>query len=148
LVRARPGEPRHKRAGPPTAPARREAHQSALCVLNQGTRRINLAAKAPEPARKTNAPTDSNGARGTPPVSGNSCDGAAVALLVALAAEALAEALADGVADGVADALAVGLVGALGEALDIAVEEGLAIMLSFIPIPCIPPEPIPPDFIP
>ena len=88
-------------------------------------------------------PTDSSGARGMPPVSGNSCDGATVALLVALDAEALAEALADGVAD----ELAAGLAEALAEALGIAVEEapeaGLAIMLSSIPMWFIPPEFIP-----
>ena len=93
--------------------------------------RISLAVKTPEPASKTSAPIDSSGAMGIPPVSGNSCDGVAVALLVALAlgAEALADTLDDGLADELADGLAV----ALDEALDIAVAEaleaGLAIML-------------------
>jgi hypothetical protein len=120
--------------------------------LDQETRRISLAVKTPEPARKTNAPTDSSGARGIPPVSGNSFDGAALALLVAPGAEALADALAVWLADGLAVALAV------AEALDIAVvealEAGLAIMLSpipmlfFIPMSSVPPEPIPPELIP
>jgi len=102
-------------------------------MLDQETRRISLAVKTPEPASKTSTPTDSSGARGIPPVSGNSFDGAVVALLVALplGAEALADAPADGLADELADGLAVALADA--EALDIAVVEalevGLAIML-------------------
>ena len=67
--------------------------------------RISLTVKAPKPASKTIAPTDSTGTRGIPPVWGNSSEGAAVALLVALAvgAEAFAEAL------DVAEALEAGL---------------------------------------
>jgi hypothetical protein len=94
--------------------------------------------KTPEPASKTSAPTDSSGARGIPPVSGNSFDGPVVALLVALTLgmEALADVLADGLADELADRLAVALADA--EALDIAVvealEAGLAILLWSISI--------------
>ncbi len=96
----------------------------------------------PKLARKTSAPADSKGARGTPPVSGSSLEVAEVALLVALVvAEALAEALADGLAMVLAEPLAC------VEALDIAVTEapavGLAIMLSSIPMSSIPPSFIP-----
>jgi hypothetical protein len=94
--------------------------------------------KTPEPASKTSVPTDSSGARGIPPVSGNSFDGPVVALLVALTLgmEALADVLADELADELADRLAVALADA--EALDIAVvealEAGLAILLWSISI--------------
>jgi len=91
----------------------------------------------PKLARKTSAPADSKGTRGTPPVSGNSLDGAEVALLVALAA--VAEALADGLATVLAEPLA----GAEAPGIAVASAVGLAIMLSSIPMPFIPPSFIP-----
>ena len=111
LITARSGERGHKGAGA-EGPRPEKRHARASCTLDQEARRINLAVKTPEPASKTSAPTDSRGARGIPPVSGNSFDGVVVALLVALNLGA--------------------------EALDIAVvealEAGLAIMLGSIPI--------------
>jgi hypothetical protein len=74
-------------------------------------------------------PTDSSRVRGIPPVSGNSLDGTAEALLVVLGAEALDEALADVLADEVADGLALALTVAPDIAVPEASEAGLAIIL-------------------
>jgi hypothetical protein len=97
----------------------------------------------PEPPSKTSAPTDSSDASGMPPVSGNTFDGAAEALLVVLGADALADGLADEVADGLAVVLAVALAVAPDIAVAEASEAGLVIMLLSILM-----LPIPPEFIP
>ena len=107
------------------------------CLLDQEVRRISLAANTPELARKSSAPTESNGTMGIPPVSGSSfieSVGAGVELLMALEAEALADALADPLAEVLAEALAEALDIVLAEALEV----GLAIMLSPVPPESIP----------
>jgi len=106
-----------------------------LCLATQEVRRISLAARTPELARKINAPANSKGTRGMPPVSGSSFfepDGADAELLMALEGEALAEGLAVALAE--ADALVEADV--LAEALDIglALEVGLAIILASVPL--------------
>ena len=122
-----------------------------LCLATQEVRRISLAARTPELARKINAPADSKGTRGMPPVSGSSFfepDGADAELLMALEGEALAEGLAVALAE--ADALVEADV--LAEALDIglavALEVGLAIILASVPLSSILPLFIPMPFIP
>ena len=120
-----------------------------LCLAGQEVRRISLAAKTPELARKINAPADSKGTRGMPPVSGSSFfepDGADAELLMALEGEALAEGLAVALAE--ADALVEADV--LAEALDIglALEVGLAIILVSVPLSSILRLFIPMPFIP
>jgi hypothetical protein len=120
-----------------------------LCLATQEVRRISLAARTPELARKINAPADSKGTRGMPPVSGSSFfepDGTDAELLMALEGEALAEGLAVALAE--ADALVEADV--LAEALDIglALEVGLAIILASVPLFSILPLFIPMPFIP
>jgi hypothetical protein len=120
-----------------------------LCLATQEVRRISLAARTPELARKINAPADSKGTRGMPPVSGSSFfepDGADAELLMALEGEALAEGLAVALAE--ADVLVEADV--LAEALDIglALEVGLAIILASVPLFSILPLFIPMPFIP
>jgi hypothetical protein len=118
-----------------------------LCLAGQEVRRISLAARTPELARKINAPADSKGTRGMPPVSGSSFfepDGADAELLMALEGEALAEGLAVALADALVEA------DELAEALDIglALEVGLAIILASVPLSSILPLFIPMPFIP
>ena len=120
-----------------------------LCLATQEVRRISLAARTPELARKINTPTDSKGTKGMPPVSGSSFfepEGADAELLMALEGEALAELLAVALAE--ADALVEADV--LAEALDIglALEVGLAIILVSVPLSSILPLFIPMPFIP
>jgi hypothetical protein len=122
-----------------------------LYLASQEVRRISLAARTPELARKINTPTDSKGTRGMPPVSGSSFfepEGADAELLMALEGEALAELLAVALAE--ADALVEADV--LAEALDIglavALEVGLAIILASVPLSSILPLFIPMPFIP
>ena len=131
MTTTRPGERGHKGAGAQRVPGPKTGARERLVRRIGKPYRISPVVKTPEPASKTSAATDSSGTMGIPPVSGNSFDGAAVALVVALALGA--EALADALDDELADGLAV----ALDEALDIAVAEaleaGLAIMLSSMP---------------
>ena len=111
------------------------------CLLDQEARRISLAANTPELARKSSAPTESNGTMGIPPVSGSSfieSVRAGVELLMALEAEALADALADALAEELAEELAEALAEALDIVLAEALEVGLAIMLSSVPPESIP----------
>src|SRR5215212_3319538 len=77
----------------------------------------------PEPINRARTAADSTGMRETPPVSGSSFEGAAVALLVALE-------------DGLVEAEALPAALDVAEALPIAValEAGLAVALSSIPL--------------
>jgi hypothetical protein len=133
LITTRPGERDHKRTGALKDPGPKRGARKRLARWIIKPYRVSLAVKTPDPASKTSAPTASSGTSGIPPVWGNSCDGAAVALTVALA-----DALAEGLADALADEVAVGVAEVLAEALGIilaeALEAGLAIMLWPIPM--------------